>query len=60
MDAKETFLFDLNGYLVVRNVLTDSEVEEMNDAIDQHFSDAKPRYNGSIPIASNPYPHKII
>ncbi len=34
MNDKEKFLFDLNGYLVLRQVLTSEEVATMNAAID--------------------------
>ena len=30
------FLFDLNGYIIVRNVLSASEVKAANDAISEH------------------------
>ena len=36
MDEYEKFLFDLNGYLVVENVLSAEELEACNDAIDSH------------------------
>jgi len=36
MTEAEKYLFDLNGYLIVRNVLTPEEVEEANSVIDRH------------------------
>ena len=36
MNADEKYLFDLNGYLVVKNVLTPEEVAIANEAIDKH------------------------
>ena len=30
MTNEEKFLFDLQGYLVIKNVLTDSELDELN------------------------------
>jgi hypothetical protein len=30
------FLFDLNGYLVIKNVLSKEELESANKAIDRH------------------------
>lgn len=33
----ERYLFDLNGFIVVRNVLTPEEVKEANDAIDERL-----------------------
>ena len=35
----EKYLFDLNGYIIVRGVLTPEEVKAANDAIDNHESD---------------------
>ena len=34
MTGEEKFQVDLEGYLVIKNVLTDDEVAEMNDIID--------------------------
>ncbi|MCZ6635169.1 MAG: phytanoyl-CoA dioxygenase family protein [bacterium] len=34
MDAKETYFWDLTGYLVLRNVLTAEEVQAANDGLD--------------------------
>ena len=36
MNADEKYLFDLNGYLVIKNVLTPEEVAIANEAIDRH------------------------
>lgn len=36
MTNDERYLFDLNGYLVVENVLTPEEVARANAAIDHH------------------------
>jgi ectoine hydroxylase-related dioxygenase (phytanoyl-CoA dioxygenase family) len=36
MSDDEKYLFDLNGYLVVRSVLTADEVAEANEAVDRH------------------------
>ena len=33
--AREEYLFDLNGYLVLKNVLTKSHVAEMNAILDR-------------------------
>ena len=36
------FMFDLNGYVVIRNVLSAQEIKEANEAIDAHaFSERK-------------------
>ena len=34
MTGEEKFQVDLEGYLIIKNVLTDDEVAEMNDIID--------------------------
>ena len=36
----EKFLFDLNGYLVVRGALSADEIGELNAAIDAHSHEA--------------------
>jgi ectoine hydroxylase-related dioxygenase (phytanoyl-CoA dioxygenase family) len=36
MTDKERYLFDLNGYLIVKNVLSLEEVQHANHVIDQH------------------------
>ncbi len=36
MTDKERFLFDLNGYLMLEDVLTGEEVAAANQAIDRH------------------------
>ena len=36
MNSEERYLFDLNGYLVIENVLTENEVLVANQAIDRH------------------------
>ena len=43
MTPQDKFLFDLNGFIVVRNVLDATEIESMNSAIDEHMDKAKPR-----------------
>jgi len=39
MTDDERYLFDLNGYIIVRGVLTPEEVKQANDAIDNHNSE---------------------
>jgi hypothetical protein len=39
MTEDERYLFDLNGYLIVRNVLTPTEVVRANAIIDKHASE---------------------
>ena len=36
MTDDERYLFDLNGFIIVRGVLTPEEVKQANDAIDNH------------------------
>jgi hypothetical protein len=36
MTEDERYLFDLNGYLIIRGVLTPEQVQEANAAIDRH------------------------
>lgn len=43
MTNDERYLFDLNGYLVVENVLTPEEVAQANKAIDRHLDRIKIR-----------------
>ena len=43
MNADEKYLFDLNGYLVIKNVLTPEEVALANEAIDKHGDQARIR-----------------
>ena len=33
MTDKEKYLWDLNGYLIVRNVLSQEEIAEVNEAL---------------------------
>ena len=36
MNEEERYLFDLNGYLVVEDVLTSEEIDSLNEAIDSY------------------------
>ena len=53
MDDREKYLFDLNGYLVLEEVLTPGEVAACNEAIDHHLghpsmrSEERPKPGGS-------------
>ena len=40
MDAQETYLFDLCGYIVVPGVLTPEEVAAANTSVDAHAANA--------------------
>ena len=41
MDARERYLWDLNGYLVVKGVLTDAEIAAANEVIDRYSEQIK-------------------
>lgn len=43
ISSRDKFLFDLNGYIVVRNVLTPGEVSTANGAIDARSAHMKER-----------------
>lgn len=45
MDDAEKYLFDVHGYLVIENALTESELEAANAAIDAHADDIRIRDN---------------
>jgi hypothetical protein len=45
MNAKEKYLFDLNGYLVVENVLTKEQLDKLNRAVDERQASGKPLGN---------------
>jgi hypothetical protein len=46
---EERYLFDLQGYLVIENALTEGEVAQLNDAIDRRsmWEERKQRPEGS-------------
>ena len=48
MSPEEKFLFDLQGFLVVRSVLTEAEVDELNAAIDANFDAVIPDPNAKL------------
>lgn len=48
MDKASKFLFDLNGFIVIRNVLTQQEVQQANHAIDANMGDLKERVGESL------------
>ena len=39
MDAKETFLFDLQGYITLPNALNSDELEQLNALLDEHAAE---------------------
>ena len=43
MTEDEKYLFDLNGYLVIENVLTPDELTQANEAIDRHLKQGRYR-----------------
>lgn len=48
MTESERYLFDLNGYLIIRNVLSPDEIAECHAAIDKHVNDAIPRSDTTL------------
>ena len=44
MTPEDKFLFDLNGFIIVRNAINETVVSKMNAAIDEHIDKARPRY----------------
>lgn len=48
MTEGERYLFDLNGFLIVRGVLTHEEVQEANNAIDRHVHEMVERSEGAL------------
>ncbi|MFB3040211.1 MAG: hypothetical protein ACE1ZS_00215, partial [Candidatus Poribacteria bacterium] len=42
MTSEEKFMFDLEGYIVLKNVLTEDEVAEMNAIADQKIAQLDP------------------
>jgi len=48
MTSEEKFLFDLNGYVVVRGALSVDEVLELNAAVDERAAEAVSRESGSL------------
>jgi len=48
MTEDERYLFDLNGYLIIRGVLTPEQVKEANEAIDRHQHEMIQRSEGAL------------
>eukprot|EP00986_Skeletonema_menzelii_P005068 scaffold1783_cov163-Skeletonema_menzelii.AAC.4 len=48
MTEAERYLFDLNGYIIIRNVLTPDQIAAAHAAIDAHLSDAIPRSDPTL------------
>ena len=48
MTEDERYLFDLNGFLIVRGVLAPEEVAACNAAIDNHIDEAVPRSDPTL------------
>jgi ectoine hydroxylase-related dioxygenase (phytanoyl-CoA dioxygenase family) len=48
MTEDERYLFDLNGYLIVRGVLSPEQVKEATDVIDKHSEDMIERKEGAL------------
>lgn len=48
MTEDERYIFDLNGYIIVRNVLTQDDIETANKAIDKHLHEAHERSSTAL------------
>lgn len=48
MSESERYLFDLNGYIIVRNVLTPDEIAAAHAAIDHRIDEAVPRSDPAL------------
>ena len=48
MSDYEKFIFDLNGYIILRNVLSAEEVESMNKAVDCHKDEVRARTEAAL------------
>ena len=53
MTDREKYLFDLNGYLVVEDVLTPEQVHAMNEAIDHNGEYIRIRNHDSLSGAAD-------
>ena len=51
MNEREKFLFDLQGFLVIKNVLTPEEVHKLNISVDKNL-DKKVKRTETRPIPS--------
>ena len=48
MDNTDKYLFDLNGYIIVRNVFSAEDVQRANLAIDNHMHRVQERKDQSV------------
>ena len=48
MTEEEKYIFDLNGFIIVRDVLNKEEVEAANKAIDTHASEMVERADAAL------------
>lgn len=48
MTEAQRYLFDLNGYIIIRNVLTPDDIQNANDAINRHQSAMKQRSDAPL------------
>ena len=54
MTEEEKFMFDLEGYLVIKGVLTPDEVAELNAISDTKFPYSDPDYVPGRALSPNP------
>ena len=57
MNDEEKYLFDLNGYLVVKDVLTSDEIALCNQSVDQHADQIRERV-GELSLSGGSEPLK--
>lgn len=48
MTEEEKYLFDLNGFIIVRGVLNQEEIEAANNAIDNHANEMVERSDAAL------------
>ena len=48
MTPADKYIFDLNGYIILRGILSADEVAEANFAIDNHMSDVHERTESGV------------
>ncbi|MCZ6635168.1 MAG: phytanoyl-CoA dioxygenase family protein [bacterium] len=53
VSEEDKYYFDLRGYLVVENAISETEVKECNDAIDHYEGEIKTRENGQLAHGSS-------
>ena len=60
VSEEDKYYFDLRGYLVVENAISETEVKECNDAIDHYEDEIKTRENLIPPEVRHPRPSMLL